>query len=132
MPERNDLHMMYLVYNICNHPGEQIHGNSKRPNQPSEQLWLKRLLFKKGLNIAIAKDLKTIDAENLLDLQVIQNSKYMYNHNKRQRPPNSNFNNMADDIQTILTSLQQNYFNRCLDKDNKPPNIITLTNKLKT
>lgn len=101
-------------------------------NHTTEQLWLKRLLFKKGLNIAIAKDLKTIDAENLLDLQVIQNSKYMYNHNKRQRPPNSNFNNMADDIQTILTSLQQNYFNRCLDKDNKPPNIITLTNKLKT
>lgn len=47
-------------------------------NHTSEQLWLKRLLFKKGLNIAIAKDLKTIDAENLLDLQVIQNSKYMY------------------------------------------------------
>lgn len=33
---------------------------------------------------AIAKYLKTIDAENLLDLQVIQNSKYMYNHNKRE------------------------------------------------
>lgn len=84
MPERNDLHMMYLVYNICNHPGEQIHGNSKRPNQPYIRTTLaQKTAIQEGIE-AIAKYLKTIDAENLLDLQVIQNSKYMYNHNKRE------------------------------------------------
>lgn len=34
VPKRNDLHMMCLFKYIGNYPGEQIHGNSKRTNQP--------------------------------------------------------------------------------------------------
>lgn len=75
VPKRNDLHMMCLFKYIGNYPGEQIHGNSKRTNQP----YIRTTLAQKSAILegikhgkkpsAIPKDLEKIDTENLLDLK---------------------------------------------------------------
>ena len=63
-------------------------------------------------------------------MKVIQNAKY--NHDRKQRPANSNSNNMADDVQTILNSLNENPFIRSVIANNekKPPNIVCYTDEL--
>ena len=103
--------LCFGVYWTGSFPGETTHGNCKKSNRlfirtTAEQ----KAVIAEGLKhgkkpSAIAKDLERVDSENLIDLKVIQNAKY--NHDRKQRPANSNSSNMADDVQTIINSLNE-------------------------
>ena len=54
----------------------------------------------------IKKKLQKLDPENLVDLKVVQNDKYL--HANKIKPAKSS--NMTDDIQNIISSIYQNPF----------------------
>jgi hypothetical protein len=74
--------------------------------------------------------LQKLDPENLVDVKVVQNVKYL--HDKKIKLASSS--NMADDIQNVVSSMYQNLFIKSVitNSNQKPPTLYgTLTNKLR-
>jgi hypothetical protein len=74
--------------------------------------------------------LQKLDPENLVDVKVVQNAKYL--HDKKIKLASSS--NMADDIQNVVSSMYQNPFIKSVitNSNQKPPTLyVTLTNKLR-
>ena len=69
--------------------------------------------LKHDLKPSIIKNkLQNLDPENLVDLKVVQNDKYL--HDNKIKPANSS--NMTDDIQNMISSIYQNPFIKSVGK----------------
>ncbi|KAK3089318.1 hypothetical protein FSP39_002697 [Pinctada imbricata] len=117
---------------IGEYPGESIHGNTKSDKTYKRPTIEQKKIISEGLKhgkapIQISKDLNKFDPENLVDLKVIQNAKYK--RDKAAKPNSTSSNNIADEVQSILSSLPNNTFVRSLiaNNDGRPPNIVCYT-----